>query len=113
VLVTLGVTVWIVWLGFALLGRPFSLLAAVVLHLAFVVPGGVLIRRARSAAGEPVPRGRRLGNILIGVGVLAWVPYLYITESLHEEVPVAPFLVWHLAGVIPGALLRYTKLGSR
>lgn len=45
-----------------------------------------------------------IGRILILLGVSMWIPYLTL-EALGEEVSVMPFLVAHLSGVIPGAIL--------
>jgi hypothetical protein len=58
--------------------------------------------------------------MLILLGVLAWVPYALTRYLLGWEVPVLPFLVAHLCGVIPGSLLsrwdqitRLLRLGGR
>ncbi len=45
------------------------------------------------------------GRILIFIGVSAWIPYGVLAYILGRETNVAPFLVVHLSGVIPGALL--------
>ena len=45
-----------------------------------------------------------LGKILIVLGVLMWLPYFALKLS-GAEVSVMPFLILHLLGVIPGALL--------
>jgi hypothetical protein len=55
---------------------------------------------------------KRLGEVLIALGVLAWLPYFILTEQ-DVDVPSWPFLTWHLLGVIPGAILRYTRWGER
>lgn len=46
-----------------------------------------------------------LGRILIVLGVLMWVPYGILKYGLGLDVPVFPFLILHLSGVIPGAIL--------
>lgn len=51
---------------------------------------------------------RRLANLLIVVGVLAWVPYFYFL-SIGETPSILPYLAGHLTGVLSGAWLR-TKL---
>jgi peptidoglycan/LPS O-acetylase OafA/YrhL len=109
VLVLFGVAVWPVWGVLFLAGQAPSVLWALGVHLALVVPGGILVRR--HGPHEARPR-KRLGEILIAVGVLAWVPYFILTER-GVEVASAPFLAWHLLGVIPGAILRYTRWGER
>ncbi len=49
---------------------------------------------------------RRWGLVLILIGVTAWAPYGVFKYGLDREMSVYPFLAWHLAGVIPGFLLR-------
>jgi hypothetical protein len=48
---------------------------------------------------------KTLGRILIILGVLMWVPYGILKYALGQDVPVLPFLILHLSGVIPGAIL--------
>jgi hypothetical protein len=48
----------------------------------------------------------RLPLILIVQGVLAWVTFVFLKYMAQEEVSVAPFLVWHLLGVVPAALMN-------
>lgn len=47
---------------------------------------------------------RALGRVLIWLGVLAWVPYLYML-SLDQVVSIFPFLGVHLTGVLGGSWL--------
>ncbi len=51
--------------------------------------------------------------ILILIGVCAWIPYGILKYGLDREVVAYPFLVWHLAGVVPGFLLRRWSLLKR
>ena len=107
-LLVLGVAVWPAWGVLFLAGSAPHVGWALLLHLALVVPGGMLIRR--EAPPEPQTVRKRLGSGLIAFGVLAWVPY-FILRDQGVDVPSAPFLVWHLSGVISGAVLRYTRWG--
>ncbi|MBI4198963.1 MAG: hypothetical protein HY535_00620 [Chloroflexi bacterium] len=50
------------------------------------------------------------GTLLLAIGVAAWLVYMPLKYAFHVEVPVAPFLAWHLLGVIPGSLLRGSRL---
>ena len=50
-------------------------------------------------------RLRFWGRALILLGVSAWIPYFVLKYLAQDEVSFAPFLVIHLSGVIPGALL--------
>lgn len=48
---------------------------------------------------------RSWGRLLVLLGVFAWLPYVTLKYLLSEEVPLTPFLIVHLLGVIPGAFL--------
>lgn len=60
---------------------------------------------------RPVNR-RRWANILITIGVAAWIPHGVLKYGLGQEIPVYPFLAWHLAGILPGFLLRRGDLSG-
>jgi hypothetical protein len=47
-----------------------------------------------------------LGNILLLMGLAAWVTYYVLKFLTPLDPPFAIFLAWHLSGVIPGAMLR-------
>lgn len=105
-----GVAIWPAWGTLFLMDRAPHVALAIGAHLALVIPGGMILRAHRPEAHRRA-RGRRLGDVLILLGVLAWAPYFIL--SRNGEVASWPFLVWHLSGVIPGAVLRYTPLGER
>lgn len=48
---------------------------------------------------------RKVGSILIWLGILSWVPYI-ILLSLNRDVSVLPFLAAHLTGVLGGNKIR-------
>ena len=48
----------------------------------------------------------KISNILIGIGIATWVPYLLIKNLLNPELAILPFLIVHLIGVIGGILMR-------
>ncbi len=55
--------------------------------------------------------GRRgIGAALIVIGVAAWAVYAILAYALALEISAAPFLAWHLAGVVPGAYLSGSSL---
>ncbi len=50
--------------------------------------------------------GRRaIGAALIVFGVAAWVAYGILHYGMGLDISPAPFLAWHLVGVVPGAYL--------
>ncbi len=55
----------------------------------------------------------RLGTILLLLGVSAWAVYYVLKLLTPLTPPFALFLAWHLAGVIPGSLLRGSKVLHR
>lgn len=53
---------------------------------------------------------KQLGTILLILGVSAWGVYYALKLLTPLTPPFGIFLAWHLAGVVPGALLRGSKL---
>ena len=47
-----------------------------------------------------------LGTVLLWLGVAVWGVYAVMRWGLGRDVNAAAFLPFHLAGVIPGVLLR-------
>lgn len=45
---------------------------------------------------------------MIFLGVLAWVPYIYLTRGLGQDVEIAPFLITRLTGVLGGLAVRFS-----
>ena len=48
---------------------------------------------------------QKIGKVLLMMGVLAWVPFLYLVAT-GKEPSIYPFLIVHLTGVIGGTRLR-------
>jgi len=48
---------------------------------------------------------KKIGNLLTLIGVLAWVPFLYLV-AIGQEPSIFPFLIIHLSGVLIGSQLR-------
>lgn len=53
-----------------------------------------------------------MGNLLILIGVLAWLPY-YFLLSQGGTPSILPFLAVHLAGVLSGGWLRSREMDTR
>jgi hypothetical protein len=53
---------------------------------------------------------KTLGTLLLIFGVAAWGAYYGLRALTPLEPPFGMFLTWHLLGVIPGAILRGSKL---
>lgn len=56
---------------------------------------------------------KRLGTVLLIAGISAWAVYYALKLLTPIQPPFASFLIWHLSGVIPGALLRGSKILAR
>jgi uncharacterized membrane protein YjjB (DUF3815 family) len=112
ILIWLGVLAWAPFLGLVSTGREVPILPFVAAHLAGVL-GGWWLRNSANRLEGRVPatttQGRRrkiASRILIYLGVLAWVPYLYLERILGQDVEIGPFLATHLTGVLSGVALR-------
>lgn len=59
----------------------------------------------------------RVGTVLIYLGVAVWAVYVVARYAMGMEVTGRQFLPYHLAGVVPGAILRryrfFVRLGRR
>ena len=55
---------------------------------------------------------KKIGNLLTLLGVLAWVPFLYLI-AIGQEPSIFPFLIVHLTGVLIGSQLRRSASPSR
>ena len=110
VLIWLGVLAWVPFLVLVANDRPVSIFPFLAAHLAGVL-GGVWLRSSadRLEGVDRVEHGQRrriVSRIMIYFGVLAWAPYFYLDKVLGQDVPIGPFLVMHLTGVLGGAALR-------
>jgi uncharacterized membrane protein len=56
---------------------------------------------------------RKAADLLIAAGVVAWIPYAILKHIMGYHVPVLPFLVAHLMGVLPGSYLRFLERRER
>jgi hypothetical protein len=55
----------------------------------------------------------RLGTILIVIGVAVWGVYAVLHFGMDSDAAVRDFLPYHLAGVVPGVILkRHRFFGS-
>jgi len=52
---------------------------------------------------------RTIGTVLVIMGVSVWGVYVIERYVLNMDVQSLQFLAYHLAGVIPGTLLRHHR----
>lgn len=109
-LVWLGVFAWLPFFYLVSLGREVSIFPFLAVHLSGVLGGSWLLSDADKKAGivrtKHGGKRRLVSRIMIYLGVLAWVPYLYLTRGLGQAVEISPFLIAHLTGVLGGSAVR-------
>ena len=64
-----------------------------------------------------IPTQKRIGKILLWIGILAWMPYMYLKFVAGQEAPITPYLTVHLIGVLGSLSMRVivwlTKMQQR
>jgi hypothetical protein len=109
-LIWLGVLAWLPFLYLLASGKDPSIYPFLSVHLLGVL-GGTRLR----AATDPEKRTKRhhplqrVGRIMIILGVIAWVPYIYQKSLLGTPTEIAPFLATHLTGVLGGSALLLSR----
>ncbi|MCG3141670.1 MAG: hypothetical protein HDKAJFGB_02986 [Anaerolineae bacterium] len=104
VLIWLGVTVWLPFIGLRLVGEKPSLFWYLPFHLLGVIGGSRLRASARRELGQSSPKKNRLqmiGHGAIFAGILIWAPYFYL-KATGQSVEVMNYLPYHLIGVLGG-----------
>lgn len=107
VLIWLGVTVWLPFIGLRLIGEKPSLFWYLPFHLLGVVGGSRLRAAACRELGQSSPKKNRLQMIGHGVifsGILVWIPYFYL-KATGQPVEVMNYLPYHLIGVLGGVAI--------
>jgi len=107
VLIWLGVTVWLPFIGLRLVGEKPSLFWFLPFHLIGVIGGARLRTYARKELGiTPVKKSllQILGHGMIILGILVWTPYFYL-KIVQQPVEVMNYLPYHLTGVFWGIVL--------
>ena len=108
-LVWLGVFAWLPFIFLRAIGERPSFLVFLTIHLLGVIGGSRLRSVARKELGMLPPKMSMLhlaGHIMILLGILVWVPYLYLKLVMGQAVVVMNFLPFHLIGVLGGVLLH-------
>ncbi|PJB65319.1 MAG: hypothetical protein CO094_10280 [Anaerolineae bacterium CG_4_9_14_3_um_filter_57_17] len=104
VLIWLGVTVWLPFIGLRLVGEKPSLFLFLPFHLIGVIGGARLRAMARKEMGiSPAKRSllQILGHGMVFLGILVWMPYLYL-KAVNRFVEVMDYLPYHLLGILGG-----------
>ena len=108
-LIWMGVLTWAPFILLKAIGENPSFLFFLPFHLAGVIGGARLRSVARRELDLSPPKRRFLpmaGHIMILLGILVWVPYLYLKIIMGQDVEVMTYLPFHLTGVLGGVVLH-------
>jgi hypothetical protein len=109
VLIWLGVFTWAPFIFLKMIGERPSFLLFLPFHLFGVIGGARLRSIARKELGLIPNKKNTLtiaGHLMIFLGVLVWVPYLYLKLVMGQSVEVMNYLPYHLTGVLGGVSLH-------
>lgn len=106
ILIWIGVSAWVPYIILRIIGSEVSLWPFLAFHLTGIISGSQLRKSEDKKYSSSENRRKLISNILIGIGILAWAPYIYLNNILGEEVVITPFLITHLSGLFSGILVR-------
>lgn len=112
----LGILAWVPYAVLTIGGSTPSILPFLAVHLTGIL-GGLWIKRMDRGMVDgnswaPRLARRRMGSILVLIGIAVWVPYFILKDLTAQQVNSAPFIVLHLSAVITGLVLRLGLLDS-
>lgn len=119
IIIWLGVLVWAPFILLVTSKQEVTIVPFLALHLSGLLGGWWLRQSADRLEGivqTNSTKGRRrkiASRILIYLGVLAWVPYLYLDKIVGVDMQIGPFLAAHLTGVLSGVALRLSVAFDR
>ncbi len=109
ILIWLGVFTWAPFIFLKVIGEDPPFLLFLPFHLLGVIGGARLRSIARKELGL-IPNKKNYltiaGHLTIFLGVLVWVPYLYLKLVVGQSVEVMNYLPYHLMGVLGGVSLH-------
>jgi hypothetical protein len=109
ILIWLGVFTWVPFIFLKIIGEKPSFLLFLPFHLFGVIGGARLRSIARKELGL-IPNKKNYltiaGHLTIFLGVLVWVPCLYLKLVMGQSVEVMNYLPYHLMGVLGGVSLH-------
>ena len=109
ILIWLGVFTWVPFIFLQMIGEKPSFLLFLPFHLLGVIGGARLRAMARKELGLIPAKKNYLtlaGHLMIILGILVWVPYLYLKLVMGQSVEVMSYLPYHLSGVLGGVSLH-------
>lgn len=106
VLIWLGILAWAPYIYLVTNGRQASIWPYLIVHLGGSFLGGKLYGPAPKDKSLSDTRRRKISKVLIYLGVMAWLPYIYLTNVAGRSVSITPYLTIHLMGIFGGILAR-------
>ena len=106
IFIWIGVAAWLPFLYLLAVGEHPSIYPFLVVHLVGIL-GGTRMKALAKKGKTLRKRHKRqvIGRIMILLGVLVWLPYLYQKELLDMTIEIRPYLSVHLFGVLGGIAL--------
>jgi hypothetical protein len=109
ILIWLGGFVWAPFIFLKGIGEKPPFLLFLPFHLLGVIGGARLRSLSRKELGL-IPNKKNnmtlAGHLMILLGILVWVPYVYLKLVLGQSVEVMNYLPFHLTGVLGGVSLH-------
>jgi len=106
ILIWIGVLAWTPFLLLIFNDKEVSIWPFLIVHLAGSI-GGAKLRGPEPEEEMAVGvKRRKISKILIYLGVMAWIPYIYLNSISAQKLPITPFLAAHLTGIFGGIFVR-------
>jgi hypothetical protein len=108
VLIWIGVSTWIPYFYLLIIGKALPLYVFLPIHLAFVLSGVRLRKSSENEETDQQPKkSRQVSQVLLYIGMAAWLPYFYVHYYYQLDVGHTPFLILHLVGMLGGGFFRF------
>lgn len=112
VLIWMGVLAWVPYIYLISNGKESSIWPYLIVHLAGSFGGGKLQGRTEQDKLLVGTRRRKISKVLIYIGVIAWLPYIYLDNIVGIDVDITPYLTAHLLGIFSGIFVRLSVVIS-
>lgn len=106
ILIWMGVFAWIPYIVLITNDVKTSIFPYLIFHLACSIGGGKLHGPSSEAELAVGKKRRKASKILIYLGVMAWIPYIYLDDVVGADVSITPYLIMHLTGIFSGIFVR-------
>ena len=109
ILIWMGVFAWVRYIYLITNDVKTSIFPYLFVYLVGRIGGGKLRGRSSDAKLTVGKWRRRISTILIYLGVMAWLPYIYLKNEVGADVDITPYLIIHLTGILSGIFVRLSE----